>query len=178
MNELGIVIILLVCGAAIAGTAIVVAKLATKNEKKLADELREAELEAAFDQDVEPAKYHYRAEGRVMSAQQEDFYMKLAGIFGERCYIFPNVAMVALVDAEISGQDEKMAMRKIAGQTVDYVMCRADNFKILCTVVLADDQRVAILRGAGVPVAVMRDPLQMEKQQIVDQIAAAVRTKR
>lgn len=181
MNELGIVIILLVCGAAIAGTAIVVAKLATRNTARLAeeqeepDDAAEAELEAAFDS--MPEKYHYRAEGRVMSDQQQDFYMKLSGIFGERCYIFPNVAVAALLDAEISGQDAKRAVEKIAGLTVDYVMCQADSFKILCVVVLADDQRVAILRGAGVPVAVIRDAEHAEKQQIVDQIAVAVRKK-
>lgn len=183
MNELGIVVILLVCGAAIAVTAIVVAKLATRNTQKLAEELAEepddtaeAELEAAFES--MPARYHYRANGRVMSDAQQDFYMKLAGTFGERCYIFPNVAVSALLDAEISGQDAKLAMGKVAGQVVDFVMCHAENMKILCVVVLADDARVALLREAGVPVAVMRDPLQMEKQQIVDQIAAAVRKAR
>lgn len=165
MNELGIVLILLVCGAAIAAAAVVVAKMVTKNEEKKAEAKRE------------PVKYHYRSNGLVMDAQQQDFYQKLTEVFGERCYIFPNMALTALVDAKISGQDAEKALEEVAGQTVDYVMCHADDLKILCVVVLADDQRVKTLKGAGLPVAVMREAEQMEKQQIVDQIAAAVRTK-
>lgn len=167
MNELGIVLILLVCGAAIAAAAIIVAKLVTRNEEKKAEEQREPK----------PVKYHYRSDGRVMSDSQQDFYQKLVEIFGERCYIFPNMALAALVDTEIKGQDAEDALEKIAGQTVDFVMCHADILKVLCVVVLEDDQRVATLRGAGLPVAVMRDSEQMRKEQIVDQIAAAVRKK-
>lgn len=172
MDELGIVLILLVCGAAIAAAAIVVAKLVTKNENKkaTAEEPEEAPVSA-------PAKFHYRSDGRVMSEAQEEFYQKLAEIFSERCYIFPNVAVAALVDAEINGQDAEKALAEIAGQTVDFVMCHADNMKVLSVVVLGDDRRVTILRNAGLPVAVMREPAEMDKQQIVDQIAAAVRKK-
>jgi len=165
MNELGIVIILLVCGAAIAATAIIVAKLVTKNEEK--------RLEGS----QKPVEYHYKARGRVMSDAQQSFYLKLVEVFGERCHIFPNVALEALLDAEIDGQDAKKALEKIAGQTADYVMCHADSFKILCVVVLEDDQWVATLADAGLPVAVMHGVEQMEEQQIVDQIAAAVRAK-
>lgn len=167
MNELGIVLILLICGAAIAAAAIIVAKLVTKNEEK----------RAAEQEKPEPAKYHYGSEGRVMSDSQQDFYRKLAEVFGERCYIFPNMALAALVDTEIKGQDAEKALERVAGQTVDYVMCHADSLKVLCVILLDDDQRVATLRGAGLLVAVMREAEQMEKEQIVDQIAAAVRRK-
>lgn len=188
MNELGIVVILLVCGAAIAAAAVIVAKLATRNvAKQAADEDEEARLVAEAEADkrelaesieADPVKYHYRTKNRVMSDGQQEFYQKLAEVFGERCYIFPNVALAAMLDAEISGQDDVKAMARVAGLTADFVMCHADDLRILCVVVLADDRRVKILKEIGVPVAVMREPGQMDKQQIVDQITAAIRMPR
>lgn len=169
MNELGIVIILLVCGAAIATVAIIVAKLVARNEEK-----RSA---AESEQVAESVKYQYRARSRMMSDLQQGFYLKLTETFGERCYIFPNVALAALLDTEIDGQDAKKALESITGQTVDYVMCHADSFRILCVVILGDDQRVATLMDAGLPVAVMSEAERMNKQEIVDQIAVAIRKK-
>ena len=169
MNELGIVIILLVCGAAIAAVAIIVAKLVARNEEK-----RSA---AESEQVAESVKYQYRAGGRMMSDLQQGFYLKLTETFGERCYIFPNVALAAILDTEIDGQDAKKALESITGQTVDYVMCHADSFRILCVVILGDDQRVATLMDAGLPVAVMSEAERMNKQEIVDQIAVAIRKK-
>lgn len=166
MNELGIVIILLVCGAAIAAAAIIVAKLVARNEEKRLEE-----------ESQKPVDYRYKAKDQVMSDQQRSFYLKLVETFGERCHIFPNVALATFLDVETDGQDLKKAPEEIAGQVADFVMCHADSFKILCVVILEDDQRASMLTDAGLPVAVIHGAEQMEERQIVDQIAAAIRKK-
>lgn len=124
-----------------------------------------------------------------MTRREEEFFRTLSDIFGEKCYIVPQVHLSALLDHEVKGQNWKGAFSHINGKSVDYVLLRSKDLSVLCAVELDDsthdkinrierDREVErLLNDSNIPLIRLRNPGRMSKQEIVDIFAETINEK-
>lgn len=127
--------------------------------------------------------YNYFAKNHIMTKREEKFFATLCEIFGEKCYVVPQVHLSALLNHKVHGQNWKGAFAHINGKSVDYVLLRRSDLSVLCAVELDDathntdnrvrrDQEVErILQQVKLPLVRLDRPETMSKQEIVDSFA-------
>lgn len=133
--------------------------------------------------------FNYLPKTHIMTRREEDFFETLCKIFGDKCYIVPQVHLSALLDHRVKGQNWKGAFYHINGKSVDYVLLRRRDLSVLCAVELDDvthdsnnrtnrDVEVErIFKNVNMPLVRLRSPEHMTKQEIVDTFAEIIKTK-
>lgn len=102
------------------------------------------------------AGYRFRAQA-VMTGNEAEFYGRLARALPE-CFVFPQVAMSALIEPRSMGRSRRLAaFRSISQKRVDFALLAKD-FNVVCVVELddrthnplKDAKRDAWLASAGI----------------------------
>ena len=121
-----------------------------------------------------------------MTRREEKFFVNLSEIFGEKCYIVPQIHLSALLDHKIPKQNWRGAFAHINGKSVDFVLLRRKDLSVLCAVELDDsthsvESRVKrdaeverIFCQAKIPLVRIKAPEKMSKQEIVNLFADSI----
>ena len=67
--------------------------------------------------------YAYIAKDIPMTRVEAEFFVKLSRTVEERYYVFPQMHLSAILQSNVSVNDENYAFRHINGKSVDYVLC-------------------------------------------------------
>lgn len=133
--------------------------------------------------------YNYLPKSHIMTRREEDFFEMLCKIFGDKCYVVPQVHLSSLLDHRVKGQNWKSAFYHINGKSIDYVLLRRRDLSVLCAVELDDvthdtkdrtnrDTEVErIFNSVNIPLVRLRFPERMTKQEIVDVFADIIKSK-
>ena len=83
-------------------------------------------------------RYKYFAKRHIMTKREEEFFKLLSSIFGDKCYIVPQVHLSAILNHKVKGQNWKGAFAHINGKSVDFVLLRRKDLSVLGAVEIDD----------------------------------------
>lgn len=133
------------------------------------------------------SKYSYRLRNHIMTAYEERVFGVLCGIFDSKCYVIPQVHLSKLLDHKVKGQNWQGAFSHINGKSVDFVLLRKSDLSPICAIEIDDwshklDERKArdaeverMFASVQLPLVRLKHIEYMTKQEIVDQIANAIK---
>lgn len=133
------------------------------------------------------SKYSYCLRSHIMTAYEERVFGVLCGIFDSKCYVIPQVHLSKLLDHKVKGQNWQGAFSHINGKSVDFVLLRKSDLSPICAIEIDDwshklDERKArdaeverIFTSVKLPLVRLKHIEYMTKQEIVDQIANAIK---
>lgn len=136
---------------------------------------------------IKKSNYHYYAKNYIMTQRESEFFKQLNEMLGSKWYIIPQVHLSALLNHKVKGQNWNAAFKHINGKSVDYVLLSKETMKPVCAIELDDsthdradrterDMEVErIFASAKIPLARLRKPEEMSRQEIVNAIAQAVK---
>ena len=137
--------------------------------------------------DIKKSAYHYFAKNYIMTQRESEFFKQLNEMLGSKWYIVPQVHLSALLNHKVKGQNWNAAFKHINGKSVDYVLLSKETMKPVCAIELDDsshyrDNRIErdmeverIFATAKIPLARLRKPEEMSRQEIVNIIAEAIK---
>ncbi len=132
-------------------------------------------------------RYRYRLKAAIMTPYEQKIFLTLNEIFSQKCYIIPQVHLSKLLEHKIKGQNWQGAFSHINGKSVDFVLLRKSTLEPLCAIELDDwthtlqdrqerDREVEfIFQNAGLPLVRFHNIDKLSKQEIVDNVAQAIR---
>ncbi len=136
---------------------------------------------------IKKSTYHYFAKNYIMTQRESEFFKQLNEMLGSKWYIIPQVHLSALLNHKVKGQNWNAAFKHINGKSVDYVLLSKETMKPVCAIELDDsthdradrterDMEVErIFASAKIPLARLRKPEEMSRQEIVNAIAQAIK---
>ncbi len=86
----------------------------------------------------EKPKYFYSAKKHLMTTSEEEFFRTLCKLFVNRCYVFPQVHLSAVLNHKTRGQDWRAAFFHINGKSVDFLLCDKKTLQPICAIELDD----------------------------------------
>ncbi len=136
---------------------------------------------------IKKSNYHYYAKSHIMTQRESEFFKQLNEMLGSKWYIVPQVHLSALLNHKVKGQNWNAAFKHINGKSVDYVLLSKETMKPVCAIELDDsshyrDDRIErdmeverIFASAKIPLARLRKPEELSRQEIVNIIAEAIK---
>ncbi len=173
--------------AAIVVLIVSLSKSSTRGKIVLPQSDRNVASESVTDQNNQEL-YKYRLRKHIMTSREEYFYKMLCEIFQNRWYVLPQVGLSTLLNHEVSGQNWYGAFQHINRKTVDYVLLSKSDLSVVCAIELDDythdrrsrkqrDSEVErIFKSVNLPLVRFRNISNLSQQDIVNQIAAAIKS--
>ncbi len=161
---------------------IIIIKVCTSPQKTPAAQNNATKL-----QPVTLSKYSYRLRNHIMTTYEEQVFNVLCDIFNSKCYVIPQVHLSKLLDHKVKGQNWQGAFSHINGKSVDFVLLRKSDLSPICAIEIDDwshklDGRKArdaeverMFASVQLPLVRLKHIEYMAKQEIVDQIANAIK---